>query len=102
MKHDIILNHSGYQSNSKNENYSHICPKCGSANLSTGAGLKPGQISLKCSECKAFAGYKNLEKLKRIRQQKQLTPCLEFLEGQNLTGDATIFTLSLAADGGES
>ena len=27
------------------------CPNCGSVNLSRGAGLKPGQMSLKCREC---------------------------------------------------
>jgi hypothetical protein len=51
-------------------------------------------MSRKCSECKAFAGYKNLEKLKKIRQRKQLTPCLELLEAQGLMDDAAIFVLS--------
>ena len=72
------------------------CPTCGSASLVTGAGLKPGQMSLKCSECKGFIGYKNLEKLKGLRRQKKLTACLELLEKQGVVGDAAIFVLSLA------
>jgi len=88
------LNHS--RSN-ENKNHSHIysCPQCASTNLSTGAGLKPGQMSLKCSECKAFVGYKNLEKLKPLRRQKRLTSCLELMEKQGISGDAAIFTLAL-------
>jgi transposase-like protein len=67
------------------------CPNCGSANLSKGAGLKPGQISLKCSDCKAFIGYRKLQKLKR---QKDLTTCLEFLESCGISGDVvTVFVL---------
>jgi transposase-like protein len=76
------------------------CPQCGSANLSKGAGLKPGQVSLKCSECKVFVGYQNLQKLKKLKRQKRLTPCLELLEKQGLQGDVAIFVLS--AVGGES
>jgi hypothetical protein len=79
-----------------------ICPKCGSGKIGAGAGRKPNEMSLKCSECKAFIGYRNLEKLKRRRRQKRLTQCLEILEEQNLSGDLAIFTLSLAADGGEA
>jgi len=75
------------------------CPHCGSANLIEGAGLKPGQMSLKCSECKAFVGYQNLQKLKKLKRQKRLTPCLELLEKQGLEGDVAIFVLS--AVGGE-
>jgi hypothetical protein len=67
------------------------CPNCGSGNLSKGAGLKPGQISLKCSDCKAFIGYRKLQKLKR---QKDLTACLEFLESCGISGDVvSIFVL---------
>jgi transposase-like protein len=67
------------------------CPRCGSANVSKGAGLKPGQISLKCSDCKAFIGYRKLQKLKR---QKDLTACLEFLESCGISGDVvTVFVL---------
>jgi transposase-like protein len=69
------------------------CPQCGSANLSKGAGLKPGQVSLKCSECRVFVGYQNLQKLKKLKRQKRLTPCLELLESQGLSGDAAIFVL---------
>jgi DNA-directed RNA polymerase subunit RPC12/RpoP len=76
------------------------CPNCGSANLSKGAGLKPGQMSLKCSECKAFIGYKNLQELKKLKRRKRLTPCLELLEKQGISGDTAIFIL--AQVGGES
>lgn len=76
------------------------CPHCGSANLSTGAGLKPGQMSLRCGECKRFIGYRNLEKLQRLRRRKSLTPCLELLEKQGIKGDVAIFVLS--AVGGEA
>jgi len=71
------------------ENRSH----CGSANFSEGAELKPGQINLKCSDCKTFIGYQNLEKLQRLRRQKQLTSALKLLEKQGLTGDVAIFIL---------
>jgi hypothetical protein len=71
-----------------------ICPKCHGDKIGTGGGRKPNEMSLKCRECKAFIGYKNLEKLKRRRRQKQLTPCLELLEQKNLTGDTAIFVLS--------
>ena len=76
------------------------CPHCGSADLSTGAGLKPGQMSLKCGECKAFLGYKNLQELKKLKRRKRLTPCLELLEKQGLEGDAAIFVLGQV--GGEA
>ncbi len=76
------------------------CPHCGSAKLSKGAGLKPGQMSLKCSECKAFIGYQNLQKLKKLKRQKRLTPCLELLEKQGLQGDVAIFVLGQV--GGEA
>lgn len=94
-KHSLIF--TQLNSNSKKENHSHSdsCPKCGSANLSTGAGLKPGQMSLRCCDCKAFAGYQNLEKLQKLRKRKKLTPCLELLEEQGLVGDVAVFVLSL-------
>ncbi len=76
------------------------CPHCGSANLSKGAGLKPGQMSLKCSQCKAFLGYQSLQKLKKLKRQKRLTPCLELLEKQGLSGDVAIFVLGQV--GGEA
>jgi hypothetical protein len=76
------------------------CPHCGSANLSKGAGLKPQQVSLKCSECKAFLGYWNLQKLKKLKRQKRLTRCLELLEKQGLQGDVAIFVLGQV--GGEA
>lgn len=71
-----------------------LCPKCGSSNLITGAGLKPGQMSLRCSECKVFVGYKSLQKLHKLRKRKELTSCLQLLEKEGLTGDAAIFALS--------
>jgi transposase-like protein len=70
------------------------CPHCGSANLSRGAGLKPGQMSLKCSECKAFIGYTNLEKLQRLRRRKSLSTCLELLEKHGISGDTAVFILT--------
>lgn len=87
---------SQLNSNNRNENHSHTCPQCGSANLSTGAGLKPGQMNLRCSECKHFIGYRNLEKLQRLRRRKSLTPCLELLEKHGIEGDTAIFILSAA------
>jgi hypothetical protein len=84
-----------------------ICPQCGSANLSPGAGLKPGQMSLKCSECKAFIGYKNVEKLQKLqklRRKKTLAPCIKFLEECGITAvDEIVFILSeLNQTGGAS
>jgi len=73
------------------------CPQCGSANFSTGAGRKPNEISLRCSECKAFAGYKNIEKLlklQKLRRQKKTTDCYQLLEDCGLTGDEAVFILS--------
>ena len=88
---------SQLNNNRKNETHSHSqsknCPHCGSTNLSEGAGLKPGQISLKCSECKAFIGYRNLRRLKKLERRKQLTTCLELLETQGVSGDAAVFLL---------
>jgi transposase-like protein len=91
-------NHSHPQSDNRDasrirQNPSENCPHCGSANLSQGAGLKPEQMSLKCSECKAFIGYKNLQQLKKLKRRKRLTPCLELLEKQGISGDAAIFVL---------
>jgi hypothetical protein len=70
------------------------CPHCGSDNLSRGAGLKPGQMSLKCRECKAFIGYTNLEKLQRLRRRKSLSTCLELLEKHGISGDTAVFILT--------
>jgi hypothetical protein len=50
-------------------------------------------MSIKCSDCKAFIGYKNLQKLKKLRRRKSLTPCLELLEKQGISGDVAIFVL---------
>jgi transcription elongation factor Elf1 len=74
------------------------CPNCGSTSLLTGVGRKPGEMSIRCSECKAFAGYKNLEKLQRlqkIRHKKALAPCIKFLEECGITAiDEIVFVLS--------
>jgi hypothetical protein len=96
-KHGLSATNQAPQESGNSQNIfqtNQLCIHCGSTDFSTGAGRKPGQMSLRCSECKAFAGYKNLEKLKRLRQQKQLTPCLKLLEQQNLSGDTAIFLLS--------
>jgi transposase-like protein len=78
------------------------CPQCGSANLSTGAGRKPGEMSLRCSECKAFIGYRDIGKLRRLqrlRRQKQTTDCLNFIEKHaGLSSDEAIFVLTAAAN----
>jgi transposase-like protein len=83
------------------ENYHNpICPRCSSANLSTGAGRKPGQMSLRCNKCKTFVGYQNLEKLQKLRRRKSLTPCLELLEKHGIEGESAVFILG--AVGGKS
>jgi transposase-like protein len=69
------------------------CPRCGSDSFFRGAGLKPGQMSLRCSECKVFIGYTNLEKLQRLRRRKSLSTCLELLEKSGVSGDAAVFVL---------
>jgi hypothetical protein len=112
--------------NSKNENHSHqlslplesphqktggfhrtisaqpICPHCQSTDFIIGAGKKPGEESRHCRDCKHFLGYSPLAKLKKARRRKELTECLQILENRDIRGDLAIFTLSLAADGGES
>ena len=108
--------------NSKNENHSHqlsfplesphqktggfhrtisaqpICPHCQSTDFIIGAGKKPGQMSLRCNECKAFIGYRDIGKLRRLQKlhrQKRLTECLSFIERHaHLSGQAAIFILS--------
>jgi hypothetical protein len=79
-----------------------VCPKCGSANISVGSGRKPNQESRRCRDCKHFLGYSPLAKLKKAHRRKELTECLQILENRDIRGDLAIFTLSLAADGGES
>lgn len=51
-------------------------------------------ICPQCTQCKAFIGYRNLEKLQKLRRRKSLTPCLELLQKQGVTGDTAIFVLS--------
>jgi hypothetical protein len=79
-----------------------ICPHCGSTNLIIGAGKRPGEESRRCQDCKHFLGYSPLAKLKKARRRKELTECLEILENQGIQGYLAIFTLSLAADGGDT
>jgi len=99
-------------SSCKNDSHSHsrlniwespkqVCPHCGSGNLKIGAGLKPGEESRRCNDCKHFLGYSPLAKLKKARKRKELTNCLEILESQDIRGDLAIFILSLASDGSE-
>jgi hypothetical protein len=81
-----------------------ICPQCGSSSLSCGAGRKPGEMSLKCGECKVFIGYRNVEKLKRLqrlRKRGRLDLCIDFLERHGVTAIEEIVFL-LSAVGGES
>lgn len=77
------------------------CPQCGSENLKSGAGRKPGEESRHCKDCKQFLGYHMLPKLKRLRKQRKLTEALELLESQGIRGEQTqLFVLS--AIGGEA
>jgi hypothetical protein len=97
-----IVSQSGQESRrSPQKSPESICPHCGSGNLKIGAGKKPGDESRRCNNCKHFLGYSPLAKLKKSRRRKELTDCLEILENQGIRGDLAIFTLSLAADGGE-
>jgi transposase-like protein len=56
----------------KNENRPHSCPRCGSENFKSGAGLKPGQESRRCSDCGEFLGYSPVERLKRPKKRPKL------------------------------
>jgi hypothetical protein len=89
MKKDYATSIPNYGKSYDNQ----TCPRCSSISLLTGAGLKPAQISLRYSKCKAFIGYRNLQELKKLKRRKRLTPCVELLEKQGLTGDVAIFVL---------
>lgn len=79
----------------KNENHSHSCPHCGSTSFKTGAGLKPGQQSQRCSDCGEFLGYSPIKQLKRLRKRKDFTESLELLESHGIRSEeAEIFVLS--------
>lgn len=45
-------------------------------------------------------GYRNLEKLQKLRRRKSLTPCLELLEKHGIEGESAVFVLG--AVGGKS
>ncbi|MBW4549294.1 MAG: hypothetical protein KME25_33535 [Symplocastrum torsivum CPER-KK1] len=91
------------ESLSQGRSLQNICPHCQSSSLIIGAGKKPGEESRRCGDCKTFLGYSPLPKLKKARKRKELTNCLEILEKQGIRGEElTIFTLSLANDGGEA
>ena len=79
-----------------------VCPRCGSENLKTGAGLRPNQESRRCNNCQHFLGFSTVSKLKAARRRKELTECLQILENSGIQGEMAIFSLSLATDGGES
>lgn len=67
---------------------------CGSIIGKLGAGRKPGESSLSCSECRKFIEYRPIEKLKRQRKRKRLTDCLEILADGGIQGDEALFILS--------
>ena len=87
----------------KSENHPHSCSHCGSQNIRSGAGLKPGEESRRCSDCGEFLGYSPIERLKRLRKRKNLTDSLNLLESCGIRSeDAQIFILSEVGAGGES
>jgi hypothetical protein len=70
------------------------CPRCGSTSFQSGAGLKPGQESRKCSDCGEFLGYLPVKRLKRLRKQRNLTDCLNLLESCKISSEtAQLFVL---------
>jgi hypothetical protein len=88
---------SGSGKISQKERYSgdHRCPHCGSENLKSGAGLKPGQQSRRCADCGEFLGYSPIQNLKRLRRRKNLTDCLNLLESRGIVSqEAQIFLLT--------
>lgn len=83
------------RTNGKNENCSHHCPQCGSTNVRSGAGKKPGEQSKRCGDCGEFLGYSPLERLKRLRKRKNLTESLNLLESCGIRSEeAQLFLLS--------
>jgi hypothetical protein len=77
------------------------CSRCGSTNLKSGAGLKPGEESRHCKDCRKFLGYQPIPQLKRLRRRKKLTESLEILQNQGIRDEQTQLFL-LSAIGGES
>lgn len=92
------------QANSKNENCSQSCPCCGSTNLKSGAGLKPGEQSQRCGDCGEFLGYSPLPRLKRLRKRQNFTDLINLLESRGVVSEeGQMFILSeLGAMEGES
>jgi hypothetical protein len=94
----------------QNENRSHrnpICPKCGNSDIATGAGRRPGEMSVRCARCKCFIKYldtKNLTKLKKPRKKKDFTGCVQFIErSAGLHSDVALYVLIESGEvGGES
>jgi hypothetical protein len=100
-KHGLSATNQAPQESENSQNIfqtNQLCAHCGSTDFSIGAGLKPGQMSLRCTECKAFIGYRDIGKLRRLQKlhrQKRLTECLSFIERHaHLSGQAAIFILS--------
>ncbi|NES18577.1 MAG: hypothetical protein F6K41_06515 [Symploca sp. SIO3E6] len=75
------------------------CPHCGSTSFKSGAGLKPGQESIHCQDCKKFIGYRNIlpiKRLKRLKKPKRLTDCLNMIDNWGFKSEYTqLFILSL-------
>ncbi len=83
------------QQRSRSEKCNPQCSRCGSENLKSGAGKKPGQESLRCEDCGEFLGYSPIKRLKRLRKQKNLTDSLDFLESCGISNEAAqVFLLT--------
>lgn len=66
------------------------CCQCGSTNLKNGAGLKPGEESLKCLDCGKFLGYLPIEPLKRPKKRRKpgLEPISAILARLEIGGES--------------
>lgn len=73
-----------------------VCPH---TNFVVGAGLKPGEESRRCSDCKSFLGYSPVSQLKKARRRKGLTESLEILESRGIQGELALFCITLASGG---
>jgi len=96
----IILSQLGENCHKSKQSFGQTCPHCQSTNLIVGAGLKPGEQSRRCGDCKHFLGYSAVSRLKKARKRKELTECLQILENQGVQGELALFALSLADDNG--
>jgi hypothetical protein len=93
QKHIDIL--SRLEPENKPENHPHSCSHCGSQNIRSGAGLKPGQQSQRCSDCGEFLGYSPVKTLKKLRKRQKLTDSLNLLESHGIRSEeAQLFLLS--------